>query len=208
VEENIVQLNGQRAQLAPGAQIRDASNRVIVPMALPSDALVKYRLDASGQVRQVWILTPRKRRADAQALPADVRLPDERVRLGQDRRRLARQRRHGARRAPEDADLIVFNTCSVREKAQEKVFADLGRVRHLKRAKPGLMIAVGGCVASQEGAGIVERSPFVDVVFGPQTLHRLPQAPRAAPRHGPAAGRHQLSADREVRRAARAARNR
>jgi tRNA-2-methylthio-N6-dimethylallyladenosine synthase len=76
---------------------------------------------------------------------------------------------------PEEADLIVFNTCSVREKAQEKVFADLGRVRHLKRAKPGLMIAVGGCVASQEGAAIVERSPFVDVVFGPQTLHRLPE---------------------------------
>ena len=76
---------------------------------------------------------------------------------------------------PEDADLIVFNTCSVREKAQEKVFADLGRVRHLKRANPRLMIAVGGCVASQEGAAIVKRSPFVDVVFGPQTLHRLPQ---------------------------------
>ena len=76
---------------------------------------------------------------------------------------------------PEEADVIVFNTCSVREKAQEKVFADLGRVRHLKRAKPGLMIAVGGCVASQEGAAIVERSPFVDVVFGPQTLHRLPE---------------------------------
>ena len=76
---------------------------------------------------------------------------------------------------PEDADVIVFNTCSVREKAQEKVFADLGRVRHLKRAKPQLMIAVGGCVASQEGAAIVERSPFVDVVFGPQTLHRLPE---------------------------------
>jgi tRNA-2-methylthio-N6-dimethylallyladenosine synthase len=76
---------------------------------------------------------------------------------------------------PEDADLIVFNTCSVREKAQEKVFADLGRVRQLKRDKPGLMIAVGGCVASQEGAAIVKRSPFVDVVFGPQTLHRLPQ---------------------------------
>jgi tRNA-2-methylthio-N6-dimethylallyladenosine synthase len=74
---------------------------------------------------------------------------------------------------PEDADLIVFNTCSVREKAQEKVFADLGRVRHLK--KQGVMIAVGGCVASQEGAAIVRRSPFVDVVFGPQTLHRLPQ---------------------------------
>ncbi len=76
---------------------------------------------------------------------------------------------------PEAADVIVFNTCSVREKAQEKVFADLGRVRHLKRARPGLMIAVGGCVASQEGAGIVERAPYVDVVFGPQTLHRLPE---------------------------------
>jgi tRNA-2-methylthio-N6-dimethylallyladenosine synthase len=76
---------------------------------------------------------------------------------------------------PEDADVIVFNTCSVREKAQEKVFADLGRVRHLKQANPRLMIAVGGCVASQEGAGIVARAPFVDVVFGPQTLHRLPE---------------------------------
>ena len=77
--------------------------------------------------------------------------------------------------SPEDADLIVFNTCSVREKAQEKVFADLGRVRHLKRANPDLMIAVGGCVASQEGGAIVERAPYVDVVFGPQTLHRLPE---------------------------------
>ena len=76
---------------------------------------------------------------------------------------------------PEDADVIVFNTCSVREKAQEKVFADLGRVKHLKSVRPGLMIAVGGCVASQEGAAIVERAPFVDVVFGPQTLHRLPE---------------------------------
>ena len=76
---------------------------------------------------------------------------------------------------PEDADVIVFNTCSVREKAQEKLFADLGRVKHLKRAKPGLMIAVGGCVASQEGPAIVERAPYVDVVFGPQTLHRLPE---------------------------------
>ncbi len=76
---------------------------------------------------------------------------------------------------PEDADVIVFNTCSVREKAQEKLFADLGRVKHLKRANPALMIAVGGCVASQEGAGLVERAPYVDVVFGPQTLHRLPE---------------------------------
>lgn len=76
---------------------------------------------------------------------------------------------------PADADLILFNTCSVREKAQEKVFADLGRVRALKRSKPGLMIGVGGCVASQEGEEIVRRAPFVDVVFGPQTLHRLPE---------------------------------
>src|SRR5882672_377486 len=75
----------------------------------------------------------------------------------------------------DEADVIVFNTCSVREKAQEKVFADLGRVKHLKRERPGLMIAVGGCVASQEGPAIVQRAPYVDVVFGPQTLHRLPQ---------------------------------
>ncbi len=75
----------------------------------------------------------------------------------------------------EEADVIVFNTCSVREKAQEKVFSDLGRVQHLKRANPRLMIAVGGCVASQEGGAIVERAPYVDVVFGPQTLHRLPE---------------------------------
>ncbi len=76
---------------------------------------------------------------------------------------------------PAEADLILFNTCSVREKAQEKVFADLGRVRALKQRKPGLLIGVGGCVASQEGGEIVRRAPFVDLVFGPQTLHRLPQ---------------------------------
>jgi tRNA-2-methylthio-N6-dimethylallyladenosine synthase len=72
----------------------------------------------------------------------------------------------------EEADLILFNTCSIREKAQEKVFSDLGRVRHLK--DKGALIGVGGCVASQEGAAIIERAPYVDVVFGPQTLHRLP----------------------------------
>jgi tRNA-2-methylthio-N6-dimethylallyladenosine synthase len=76
---------------------------------------------------------------------------------------------------PDDADVILFNTCSVREKAQEKVFSDLGRVKHLKLANPGLLIGVGGCVASQEGAAIVARAPYVDLVFGPQTLHRLPQ---------------------------------
>ena len=76
---------------------------------------------------------------------------------------------------PEEADVILFNTCSVREKAQEKVFSDLGRVRELKEANPQLLIGVGGCVASQEGEAIVRRAPYVDVVFGPQTLHRLPQ---------------------------------
>ncbi len=73
----------------------------------------------------------------------------------------------------EEADLILFNTCSVREKAQEKVFSDLGRVKHLK--DKGVLIGVGGCVASQEGEAIIKRAPYVDVVFGPQTLHRLPE---------------------------------
>ena len=76
---------------------------------------------------------------------------------------------------PENADIILFNTCSVREKAQEKVFSDLGRVRKFKEKNPNIIIGVGGCVASQEGDVIVERAPYVDVVFGPQTLHRLPQ---------------------------------
>jgi tRNA-2-methylthio-N6-dimethylallyladenosine synthase len=76
---------------------------------------------------------------------------------------------------PDDADIILFNTCSVREKAQERVFHDLGRVRGLKAVNPALIIGVGGCVASQEGAAIVARAPYVDVVFGPQTLHRLPE---------------------------------
>ena len=75
---------------------------------------------------------------------------------------------------PEEADVILFNTCSVREKAQERVFHDLGRVRRFKASNPRVIIGVGGCVASQEGAAIVQRAPYVDVVFGPQTLHRLP----------------------------------
>ena len=74
---------------------------------------------------------------------------------------------------PEEADLILFNTCSVREKAQEKVFSDLGRFKHLKAR--GVQIGVGGCVASQEGEEIIARAPYVDIVFGPQTLHRLPE---------------------------------
>ena len=75
---------------------------------------------------------------------------------------------------PEDADVVLLNTCSVREKAQEKVFSDLGRLRELKLARPDMVIGVGGCVASQEGAAIIKRAPYVDLVFGPQTLHRLP----------------------------------
>jgi tRNA-2-methylthio-N6-dimethylallyladenosine synthase len=77
--------------------------------------------------------------------------------------------------SPDDADVILFNTCSVREKAQERVFHDLGRVRALKAARPDVIIGVGGCVASQEGEAIVKRAPYVDIVFGPQTLHRLPE---------------------------------
>ena len=76
---------------------------------------------------------------------------------------------------PEEADLVVIVTCSIREKAQEKTFSDLGRIREIKKKNPELLIAVGGCVASQEGENILKRSPWVDVVFGPQTLHRLPK---------------------------------
>ena len=77
--------------------------------------------------------------------------------------------------SPDEADLLLMNTCSIREKAQEKVFSELGRWRQLKAKNPDIKIGVGGCVASQEGEGITERAPFVDVVFGPQTLHRLPE---------------------------------
>ena len=85
---------------------------------------------------------------------------------------------------PEEADVILFNTCSIREKAQEKVFSDLGRAKELKKAKPDLIIGVGGCVASQEGEAIVKRAPYVDVVFGPQTLHRLPELIKARQQTG------------------------
>ena len=75
---------------------------------------------------------------------------------------------------PEEADVLLLNTCSIREKAQEKVFHQLGRWKHLKQKNPDLVIGVGGCVASQEGEEIGKRAPYVDLVFGPQTLHRLP----------------------------------
>ena len=85
---------------------------------------------------------------------------------------------------PDDADLLLVNTCSIREKAQEKVFSELGRWRALKEKKPNIRIGVGGCVASQEGEGITKRAPFVDVVFGPQTLHRLPEMINGVERTG------------------------
>ena len=106
--------------------------------------------------------------------------------------------------SPENADIILYNTCSVRENAQEKVFHDLGRIRHLKQSNPRLVIGVGGCVASQEGAAILARAPYVDVVFGPQTLHRLPQL-IAARRQRPFPDRYLVSGNREVRRPAAAA---
>ncbi len=86
--------------------------------------------------------------------------------------------------APEDADLLLVNTCSIREKAQDKVFSELGRWRKLKDLNPNVKIGVGGCVASQEGEGIIKRAPFVDVVFGPQTLHRLPELIDGAEKKG------------------------
>ena len=76
---------------------------------------------------------------------------------------------------PEEADLILLNTCSIREKAQEKVFHELGRWKDLKKVNPNLKIGVGGCVASQEGENIIKRAPIVDLVFGPQTIHRVPK---------------------------------
>ena len=85
---------------------------------------------------------------------------------------------------PENADLILYNSCSVREKASEKLFSDLGRIRELKAANPDLLIGVGGCVASQEGSAIVKRAPYVDLVFGPQTLHRLPAMIQAKRKSG------------------------
>src|SRR5688500_16096836 len=85
---------------------------------------------------------------------------------------------------PDQADLLLLNTCSIREKAQEKVFSQLGSWRQLKNSKPGLIIGVGGCVASQEGEGITKRAPYVDLVFGPQTLHRLPDMIAQLKSHG------------------------
>ena len=86
----------------------------------------------------------------------------------------------------EDADLVVLNTCSIREKAEDKVYGQLGRLRELKNKKPSMKIAVGGCVASQEGENIIKRAPYVDLVFGPQTLHKIPSLLKENERAGSA----------------------
>ena len=91
---------------------------------------------------------------------------------------------------PEQADVLLLNTCSVREKAQEKVFSQLGRWREWKLENPDLIIGVGGCVASQEGQDILDRAPYVDIVFGPQTLHRLPQLINECRQEDPPRFRH------------------
>ena len=116
------------------------------------------------------------------------------------------QAAHGMIRTenPAEADLLLVNTCSVREKAQEKVFSLLGEWRLFKQRRPQVVIGVGGCVASQEGEGITARAPFVDLVFGPQTLHRLPGHARGSEAFGSVASRRQFSRDREVRSPARA----
>ena len=177
-------IDGKTLNQAPGMQIRNQQNLIRhADDRAGQRCRVRYQLDGSGAVFRVWLLTRRKSPpVNFQEIPqcqklfirtfgcqmneydsdkmADVLNASEEV-VKTDN--------------PEEADIILFNTCSVREKAQEKVFHDLGRVRHLKQLNPNLVIGVGGCVASQEGAAIVARAPYVDVVFGPQTLHRLLQ---------------------------------
>ena len=109
---------------------------------------------------------------------------------------------------PADADVLLMNTCSVREKAEDKVYSLLGEWRDLKKLKPHVLIGVGGCVASQEGDAITKRAPYVDLVFGPQTLHRLPDMLGELKRTGRAGGRCVLSRSRKVRQPAAGARRR
>ena len=199
-----VTLNGKPARLAPGARIRDENNLLLMSGALVGRKLVvNYTTELEGMLLDVWILS--RSEMDAQALArhraggAGLAVQRRRADLDQamnaptakkvfirsfgcqmndyDSAKMADVLHAAEGYEPtqdvEQADLILFNTCSIREKAQEKVFSDLGRVKHLK--DKGVLIGVGGCVASQEGAALIERAPYVDLVFGPQTLHRLPQ---------------------------------
>ena len=183
VQDMLVEIDGKPRQLAPGAQIRDPENRLLVPASLARaiDGALPRRRRGPGAPG----LGPYAARKSGAAARPDPEMKKLYLRTfgcqmneyDSDKIADVLREAEGLALTPDaaEADVIVFNTCSVREKAQEKVFADLGRVKHLKRSRPGLMIAVGGCVASQEGPAIVERAPYVDVVFGPQTLHRLPQ---------------------------------
>ena len=196
-----VLLNSRPARLAPGSRIRGETNFVMQPGELIGQRLlVHYTQESDGLIKDVWVLNAAERAnkvwpanrqqaaawrfdmaTDAdleQAMTKKVYIKTFGCQMNEydsDKMADVMHQAEGYEKTddPEAADLILFNTCSVREKAQEKVFSDLGRVKHLK-AK-GVKIGVGGCVASQEGAAIIERAPYVDVVFGPQTLHRLPQ---------------------------------
>ncbi|HUG58959.1 MAG TPA: tRNA (N6-isopentenyl adenosine(37)-C2)-methylthiotransferase MiaB [Candidimonas sp.] len=158
------------AAASPAAQAPVAATQFLIPTepGAPEQFLIptepstsEQTAPAAGKTRKLFIRTfgCQMNEYDSDKM-ADVLREDQGVELTQN---------------PEEADIILFNTCSVREKAQEKVFSDLGRVQHLKQSNPNLVIGVGGCVASQEGDAIVKRAPYVDVVFGPQTLHRLPE---------------------------------
>src|SRR6266705_1954073 len=157
VQEMAVTVDDKAMQLAAGAVIRDQQNLIIVPVTIPRGRAPR----ADDMTKKLFIRTfgcqmneyDSDKMADLLHAAKGFEITDQ----------------------PENADLILFNTCSVRERAQEKVFHDLGRVKHLKQARRGLLIGVGGCVGSQEGAAIVARAPYVDLVFGPQTLHRLPE---------------------------------
>jgi tRNA-2-methylthio-N6-dimethylallyladenosine synthase len=174
-----VLLNGAPARLAPGARIRGATTCCDCRPRWPAEAAGALHARAIGLVQDVWVLTPDEAaRKPWPTTPKKVYIRTFGCQMNEyDSDKMADVLRaaegYEPTNDPEQADLILFNTCSVREKAQEKVFSDLGRVKHLKNK--GVLIGVGGCVASQEGAAIIERAPYVDVVFGPQTLHRLPQ---------------------------------
>eukprot|EP01041_Mallomonas_annulata_P016034 gene16034-33706_t len=192
-----VLLNNKVARLSPGARIRGANGMLAMSSAMVGLTLpVVYLLEPQGMLHDVWVLTE----VEAKLMPTAPAYSthssfihsissgyimskkvfiktfgcqmneydsDKMVDV------LGAAQGYEPTQNVDEADLILFNTCSVREKAQEKVFSDLGRIKHLK--KKGVQIGVGGCVASQEGAEIIKRAPYVDVVFGPQTLHRLPE---------------------------------
>ncbi len=174
MQETIIKRAATASAQTPAATAPFASSQLLVPtepedspqLLVPTEPESPSQLltptePAASKTRKLFIRTfgCQMNEYDSDKM-ADVLREDQGVELTQN---------------PEEADIILFNTCSVREKAQEKVFSDLGRVQHLKQRNPNLVIGVGGCVASQEGDAIVKRAPYVDIVFGPQTLHRLPE---------------------------------